>query len=195
MAESSLSSRLSFVVIPRRLTNIADFAGKVKAGAMMKKLYGMAIALLFLAGCSGGGRLAGEADLVGLVQRSQLSQAFMAAYDSSRIQPEFIDLIQKTNADVEVIVFFGAWCSDSRREVPRFFKIEDLAGHPMHRVTLFALDRKKKSPEGREASFQIERVPTFVFLKQGKEIGRIVESPRTTLEGDMLGILAAGMKQ
>jgi hypothetical protein len=62
-------------------------------------------------------------------------------------------------------------------------------------VTLYGVDRKKKSPGGTEAQYHIERVPTFIFLKHGEEIGRIVENPQASLEGDMLSILAAGMAQ
>ena len=156
---------------------------------------GMAIALLFLAGCSGGKESAGDGDPVGRVDRSQLSERVLAAYDTVHVPADYVELIQQAGADVETMVFFGSWCSDSRRDVPRFLKIVDLAGTSLGHVTLYALDRKKKSTEGLEGQYHIERVPTFLFMKHGKEIGRIVEMPRTTLEGDMLGILAAGMHQ
>jgi hypothetical protein len=111
------------------------------------------------------------------------------------VQTEFIDLIRKAGEGVETMVFLGTWCSDSRHQVPRFLKVIDLTRSSLQRVSLYGVDRNKKSPGGTEASYHIERVPTFVFLKQGKEIGRIVESPQTTLEGDMLSILASGMSQ
>ncbi len=156
---------------------------------------GMLIATLIMVGCGGGRESASEGDPIGRVDRGQLTERFLAAYDTVHVPSDYVGLIQQAGAGVETMVFFGQWCSDSRRDVPRFLKIVDLAGTSLGRVTLYALDRKKKSPEGLEGQYRIERVPTFVFLKQGKEIGRIVEMPRTTLEGDMLGILAAGMHQ
>ena len=39
------------------------------------------------------------------------------------------------------------------------------------RLHSYALDRKKTSPDGLEQSYGIERVPTFIFLRGGKEIG------------------------
>jgi thioredoxin 1 len=178
------------------LINIPVSSGKVKVGDTMRVFVcGMLIALLILVGCSGGKDAAGEGDPVGRVERGRLSESFLAAYDTVHVPSEYIGLIQQAGAGVETMVFFGQWCSDSRRDVPRFLKIVDLAGKSLGQVTLYALDRKKRSPDGLEGQYHIERVPTFVFLKQGKEIGRIVEMPRTTLEGDMLGILAAGMHQ
>jgi hypothetical protein len=111
------------------------------------------------------------------------------------VQTEFIDLIQKAGEGVQTIVFLGTWCSDSRHHVPRFLKVIDLAWPSLQRVTLIGVDRNKKSPEGTEVQYHIERVPTFIFLKNGEEIGRITENPQTTLEGDMLSILASGMAQ
>ena len=162
---------------------------------MRLRIRGMAVVLIFLAGCGGGKESARNVDLVGPIPRSQLPPSFVAEYDTVHVQTEFIDLIRKAGEGVETLVFLGTWCSDSRTHVPRFLKVVDLARPSLERVSLYGVDRNKKSPGGTEASYHIERVPTFVFLKQGKEIGRIVESPQTTLEGDMLSILASGMSQ
>jgi hypothetical protein len=35
----------------------------------------------------------------------------------------------------------------------------------------------------------VTRVPTFIFLRAGKEIGRVTERPITTLEQDIATIL------
>jgi len=43
----------------------------------------------------------------------------------------------------------------------------------------------KKHALGREdKKFKIERIPTFIFLRNGKEIGRIIETPVKSLEED-----------
>ena len=91
---------------------------------------------------------------------------------------------------METIVLLGTWCGDSRREVPRFLRIADMAGIPADRITLVGVDRAKKSGDGMSDRYPVEKVPTFIFLKGGVEIGRIVETPAGTLEGDMLTILA-----
>ena len=37
--------------------------------------------------------------------------------------------------------------------------------------------------------YEIEYVPTFIFYREDKEIGRIIETPILSLEEDMLAIL------
>jgi len=153
-----------------------------------------ALVLLGAAGCARDA-VRHPADQLGWVDRSALTDprypAFQVVYDTSRIAPEFTDMIREVQKGVDVLVFFGAWCSDSQRELPRFLKIADLAGIPEKRVRLYSLDRSKKSPDGLTATYGIERVPTFIFLKGGNEVGRIVEIPRTTLEADVLTILVS----
>jgi thiol-disulfide isomerase/thioredoxin len=148
-----------------------------------------------LAGCASSPTVRQYAGPLGKIERSELDDVFMAQYDSFSVQTDFLDLIRRANAGVNVVVFLGTWCSDSRREVPHFLKIMDQAGVPASRLTLYALDREKKCPDGSASRYAIERVPTFVFEKGGEEVGRIVESPKTTLEGDVLRILAAAQQQ
>jgi len=56
-------------------------------------------------------------------------------------------------------------------------------------MRLIMLDRDKKSGQNIEDGKDIHHVPTFIFLKNGTEIGRIVESPIESLEEDMFNIL------
>jgi thiol-disulfide isomerase/thioredoxin len=95
---------------------------------------------------------------------------------------------------VDLLVFMGTWCEDSQRELPHFYKILDHLGIPESRLRVVALDnhpdRRKTSPDGAEQGWNIDYVPTFIFLKNGKELGRIVETPLASLERDMINILA-----
>lgn len=96
--------------------------------------------------------------------------------------------------DVTVDVFFGTWCGDSRREVPRFVRVTEQAGVSPDRIRLIAVDNApdaiKRSPGGEEAGLEIYRVPTFVVRRGGEEIGRIEEHPVRSLERDLASILA-----
>ena len=93
-------------------------------------------------------------------------------------------------SQTDIVVFMGTWCSDSRREVPAFYAILNEAGVAPSSLKIIAVDTKKRTPEGLEKGRHIERVPTFIFMKKGQEIGRIVEIPVQTLEKDMLTILS-----
>jgi hypothetical protein len=51
------------------------------------------------------------------------------------------------------------------------------------------LDREKKSPEFKNEQGDIEYVPTFIFFRNGQELGRIIESPIQSLEKDLRQII------
>jgi thiol-disulfide isomerase/thioredoxin len=156
---------------------------------------GMVIALALLAGCSGGNVPTRPPIQLGVLDRAQLPAVFQATYDTTHIDMDFIELIKRAGSGVAVKVFLGTWCPDSHREVPRFLKIVDVTGPSIGPVTLYGLDRTMKSPGGEEGPYGIEKVPTFIFFKNGGEIGRIVETPQVSMEGDILTILASAMNQ
>jgi thiol-disulfide isomerase/thioredoxin len=90
-------------------------------------------------------------------------------------------------------VFLGTWCSDSQRELPRFYKIADYLDLKENQLQIVGLDnhtdRYKQSPQHEEEGWNIEYVPTIIVLKDGKEVGRIVEMPEVSLEEDLVKIL------
>jgi thiol-disulfide isomerase/thioredoxin len=89
-----------------------------------------------------------------------------------------------------IIVVMGTWCEDSHREVPRLFKILEAVDFPDNKLTMIAVNRKKEAPSGEEGIYNIQKVPTIIVKKYGKEIGRIIESPNTGyLERDLVDIL------
>jgi thiol-disulfide isomerase/thioredoxin len=93
----------------------------------------------------------------------------------------------------KIKVFLGTWCGDSKREVPNFYKILDTAKFPESQLQVIAVNRTedayKQSPNHEEKGLNIHRVPTFIFYKNGKEVNRIVEHPKETLERDIYKIV------
>jgi tetratricopeptide (TPR) repeat protein len=89
-------------------------------------------------------------------------------------------------------IFMGTWCGDSRREVPRMFKILNYCGVRSSQIELIMLDDRdsvyKQSPNHEERGMNIHRVPDFIVFDNKKEIGRIVESPIVSLEKDLVKI-------
>ena len=89
----------------------------------------------------------------------------------------------------KIKIVFGSWCGDSKVNVPNFFKILDALKFKEKDVEIIAVDGNKKAENGIIDGLNIQRVPTFiVFDKSGKELGRIIEGPKSTLEGDLLEI-------
>jgi len=82
----------------------------------------------------------------------------------------------KKNADsIQLLVFMGTWCEDSHVVIPKFFSILDAAGFPGDKVTLIGVDREKKTYSHLSEALNITLVPTIMVMKNGKEMGRIVE--------------------
>ena len=155
--------------------------------------------LFVLIGCGSTGGMKKEVIETGWIGRTAFGKPelreFKVRYDTVGLEENLVGLIQNVNAGVNVIVFFGTWCSDSRREVPHFLKIADQSGIDSSRIRLYGLDRSKKSNDGHSDKYHIEKVPTFIFLKNDDEVGRITEKPAGTLEADMLAILAAAQQK
>ncbi len=86
---------------------------------------------------------------------------------------------------MEVVILFGTWCHDSKREVPRMLKILDSISMLPDQISLIALDRNKTEPKDRHQTYNLKYTPTFIFFQNGFEIGRIVEKPSTSLENDL----------
>ena len=170
---------------------------------MRSALLAIAAAGLF-AGCSSGhprtaageGNADGPPIVTGWVEPAELLRGpahlrFKERYDTVRVEENLVGMLAQLSGGVEVLVYYGSWCSDSRREVPRFLRIMEKGAFPGNRIRFYALDRTKKSPDGLSETYGIELVPTFLFFRGGREIGRIVELPKTTLEGDIIEILIA----
>jgi len=158
------------------------------------------ITILFFISCSAPKNLTtkkinkdGKEILYGLIDKTQLFFDFpewKEIYDSYLPEPFVVDSLQKLNKNVKIEIFFGTWCGDSRREVPHFLKIMEKSGFDIHQnLVMWALDRFKRIDSGLAAQKNIKRVATFIILRDGNEIGRIVESPKLTLENDLLAIL------
>lgn len=105
-----------------------------------------------------------------------------------------LEIIKKLNdldklKDIKIKVVFGTWCSDSRRELPRFYKIIDELGFPESKIQLIGVDTKKSSRNNLLKKIEFTRVPTFIFYIENKEIGRIIESAEINLESDFYNII------
>jgi thiol-disulfide isomerase/thioredoxin len=99
-------------------------------------------------------------------------------------------LKSKVEDNLKIDVYLAFWCSDSQRNVPLFLKIVDQIGSANLKVNYYKVERKPtKETKYFVEKFKIERVPTFIFYRDGKEIGRIVENPENNMLEDFLAII------
>ncbi len=135
--------------------------------------------------------LIGYCDRAGL-QQGEFGEHFAGEYAAYNPEQEYIDNIRGLYGNFDIVIVLGTWCSDSREQVPRFLKVLDEAGIQSDPVTLICVDGNKTAGQLDIAHLGIELVPTFIFYRSGEEIGRIVETPATTLEQDMWEVIGDG---
>lgn len=118
---------------------------------------------------------------------------FQRSYESFQPEPEALKAFQKAmrKQDYKIDVYFGLWCGDSHRDVPKLVKLMEMANCDLSRLTFVSVDRSKRvpdvSPEIAE-KLHIHHVPTFIFYKDGLEVERYVERPVESLEKDLAKI-------
>jgi thiol-disulfide isomerase/thioredoxin len=97
--------------------------------------------------------------------------------------------VRATDVNLSFLLFSGSWCEDSQTELPKFFALAEAAAVPAEKITMIGVDENKFEPSGLAAKYGIYKVPTLIALKNGKEIGRIIEKPRTSWELDVIVII------
>jgi thiol-disulfide isomerase/thioredoxin len=135
------------------------------------------------------GMLIGEFEKADLEQET-FSKWFNAEYNGFTPSEEAMNTIKNNISDYEIVAFMGTWCPDSRRETPKVFKILEEAGYDMSKLTFYGVNRQKTTTGNVEKDFDLNRVPTVIFLKDGKEVNRFVEYPRESIEEDFAKIVS-----
>lgn len=102
-------------------------------------------------------------------------------------EPLITDQLKKVLPSCEIIIFMGTWCEDTHKILPKLYKTM-LLSRCYTNYKMYALDRSKHSKDGEERQYQVSLLPTIIVMKNGTELGRIIEAPKTTIESDLLKI-------
>ena len=124
-----------------------------------------------------------------IIENDTLFKWFGVNYKSFNPKNEAIEIIKSKKNLVNYLIFAGTWCGDTKRELPKFYKIVDKCEISDENIILICVDRNKKSLDSLENNFNVKRVPTIIILKNNLEIGRIVERANESLEIDLANIL------
>lgn len=139
----------------------------------------------------------GNVNLLGNSNRERLQQApfgewFNKNYADYQVDSNTAAQLKPLLKGKQFTIFMGTWCGDSRREVPRIYKLLDYCGVKPSQVTLINVSNVdtmyKQSPQHEERGNYIHRVPDLLVFDNKKEKGRVVESPVVSLEKDLLAI-------
>ncbi|NVK08361.1 MAG: thioredoxin family protein [Tenacibaculum sp.] len=166
----------------------------------MKKIVYLFVALLIISCASTPKNLATKnenGNLVGIATKKDFQQEpygsdwFNDFYSYYETDKGTVEKLKPYLKDIKIKGFMGTWCGDSKREIPNFYKILDEAEFDYKNLELVTVNRQKKA-NGLEEGFNVIRVPTFIFYKDGKEIGRFVEHAieDSSVEEDFLKILS-----
>jgi thiol-disulfide isomerase/thioredoxin len=141
----------------------------------------------------------GNLILLGKTTRQRLAQApfntwYTKNYESYTIDSNTASQVKPLLRNKHFLLFMGTWCGDSRREVPRIYKILDYCQVKPSQIQLINLSNSdtayKQSPGHEEQGLNIRRVPTLLIFENKREVGRIVESPVGSFEKDLLDIVS-----
>jgi thiol-disulfide isomerase/thioredoxin len=134
----------------------------------------------------------GEKTLKGIISREVLQNDTSLKWYAANLKGYAPDANAigglKKNADsVQLLIFMGTWCEDSQFIIPKLYVLTDAAGFPKERITLIGVDRSKKTLSHLAEALNIKNVPTIIVMKNGKEVGRVVEYGKYGLFDKELG--------
>ena len=96
--------------------------------------------------------------------------------------------LELKNKAIKITAIIGSWCGDTREQLSVLQKILDnLDDKPA--IEYIGVDRDKLAGGVDISALNIRLIPAFIFYENDQEIGRIVETPSSTMENDILRIL------
>lgn len=113
---------------------------------------------------------------------------FNVGYQAFGASQEQLRLVDAWPDNLNVDIYFGTWCHDSQREVPKFLKLvtqHQAVNGKNVAYRLIALDYKKQEPAQRARGEKVKYTPTFIVKLGDKEIGRIVENTQRSYAHDI----------
>jgi thiol-disulfide isomerase/thioredoxin len=109
-----------------------------------------------------------------------------STYDYNKMVAENLE---RFYAPYHFVVFMGTWCGDSQDIIPKLYTVLKNSHFDFHALTMYAVDRDKKTLNDEAKNYNITLVPTIIVLHGNREVGRITESVQASIEHDLLAIL------
>jgi len=118
---------------------------------------------------------------------------YLPEYTEYEVESVKLKGLEDKVSEYDIVTFIGTWCGDSKRELPRLYKILESVNYPIvSKMKVYGVNREKKTTKGLEKGKSITHVPTIIFYKDGKEVGRIVESPVTGYLEEDIAMIVSG---
>jgi thiol-disulfide isomerase/thioredoxin len=104
---------------------------------------------------------------------------YSANQASYKVNSLTVDALKNHRDSIQILAFGGTWCHDTQFILPKFFTMVDAARFPEKQISIIGVDEQKHSLGNLAEAMAVVNVPTFIVMKNGKEIGRIVEYGKT----------------
>lgn len=114
-----------------------------------------------------------------LLQNNRAFTWYGSNYNAYTPSTGILNSFESARDKVSLVVFGGTWCDDSRFILPKLFRIQEMSGMDDKKISFFGVNRKKEMVGNLTKALNITNVPTIIVMKDGKEIGRVVEYGKT----------------
>lgn len=113
-------------------------------------------------------------------------------YESYQPNMDAIKYIKSQKGKFQLKMVMGFWCDDSKKYVPQVIKVLDEAKWDTDdndQLKIFGVDKNKEAGFEGYKSLNITKVPTVIVYWKDREIGRIEEIPKVSIEEDLVKIM------
>lgn len=140
----------------------------------------------------------GRKVLKGLISRADIQSDtsfswFDKNYHLGKPEAKAVAAFKQHDTSFHMLIFAGTWCPDTQNLLPQFYQLADAANYPDSCITLIGVDNAKTTLDNLNKTFHLVDVPTFIVLKDGKEVGRVVEYGESGDAMDELGKIVSGL--
>lgn len=106
--------------------------------------------------------------------------------------PDAVKYLNAKKGKFQIKMVMGFWCDDSQKYAPQLLKTLDEAKWDtigINQLIIFGVDENKVASFEGFKELNIVNVPTIIVYLNNKEIGRIIETPKISVEQDLVNIM------
>lgn len=130
--------------------------------------------------------LVGAATLDEILSHSPVYRRGIELYEP---EDDALARLRSIESPVDIEVFFGTWCSHCKILVPKFIKVMRMVDNQNLKISWMGVPKSFGSYPPAQSN-GVRGIPTFIFYRDGKELGRIPGDPgEDTIEKAMADIL------
>ena len=111
-----------------------------------------------------------------------------------------INYLKAYTGSYDMLVFMGTWCEDSQNLIPKLYKVCDRMNAGIEQKLVIGMDREKTTRTdnaiSQAARYKVTLLPTIILINsKGEEAGRITETVKKSVEGDLADIIWKDMSK